>query len=137
MTQHQAAQAIPPHIWTRLIRDIEITPAYRFVALVLAAYADSEGRNVRPTQAKLVGLTGQSAKTVQNALARLQALGLLHLNHRPTGPGDAAVYHLVLPLDLPEQRRRNGSSASTTRQHHLKLVVPAETQSFGRSATTS
>ena len=126
----QAAPAVPapssisPTVWSHLVRDHNMAPSYRFVALALATYADADGHSVHPTRARLMELTGLPEKTIKNALERLQALGLIRLVHRPTGPGDAAVYRLSLPLDSFGRRRRNTPKSGPHTRAALKLARP-------------
>ena len=123
-----APPSIPPTTWTRIVRDLDIPPALRFLALVLASFADADGRRVRLTRAALVQIVGGSDRRVKDQLRELRRLGFLHTFHSPTGPGDAAEYHLTLPLDLPGPRDGFLSLASRSRPHYstpLKIAASA------------
>lgn len=95
--------------WTRAISEAGLRRTERAVALTLPLYADPDGWEVRPGIVGLAEEVGASTKTIERALARLRALGLIIRTSRADRwRGLADVYRLVVP-----GRRSAGRSTDT------------------------
>lgn len=92
-----------------VLADPDIPPMTKFVALAMATYGDLDGRDVRPSNERLVADTGTSPSTVKRALAYLRDEKLIEsvggANRRR---GLAEEYHLAIPVDYLERHRSRG-----------------------------
>lgn len=90
--------------WERLVRRALLPKPVKLLALVLATYADPDGSRVRPGEAVLASVTGDSERNVRRLLRHLaDELGLLSQVTRGGGRGGrgrAAVWRLTIPVDL-------------------------------------
>lgn len=104
--------------WERVVRRIVMPKAVKFLALVLATYADGDGTRVRPGVDALIEDTESSDATVRRQLKQLRdKYGLIEQTRRGGGRGGKGKtndYRLVIPPDLldrcevraPGERRR-------------------------------
>jgi hypothetical protein len=90
--------------WERRVRDDDdVTAGLLLTALVVATYADRDGRNVRPTVARIARNAGYAVtpggrcRRVSKHLSDLRRLGYLH-EVAAGGGGRATRYELALPL---------------------------------------
>ena len=91
--------------WERVVRRVQTHSTTKYLALVLATYADQDGSRIRPGVERLALVMCVSEKTVKRAFAELRALGLVERTkqgnrHR----GLADEYRLTVPstqLDEP------------------------------------
>lgn len=107
--------------WERLVRRTVMPMRVKFLAFVLASYADADGSNVRPGVERLSDITGLGTATVKRSLKALRVeYGLLDQVKRGggrTGRGSVTLYRLTLPEDLldrvellsPDDRRERNS----------------------------
>jgi hypothetical protein len=89
--------------WERIVRRIVMPHPVKFVALVLATYADPDGSRVRPGNPVLADVTGMSVATIKRYLSRLRRMQLIALARRGGGRGGkgaASEYQLTIPADL-------------------------------------
>lgn len=86
-------------------------PRLKLVALALADMADDDGR-CWPGVATLCRKTGQSERTVQSALAELEAGGSLRRDERP---GRSSVYHIT-PADFAPPQDSHPTPAESAPQ---------------------
>jgi DNA-binding transcriptional ArsR family regulator len=89
--------------WERMIRRALIPLTVKGIALILASYADGDGRNARPGERRMIAVTGTSESTVRRALAELRRLGLVERVFQGGSVGrrgQADEYRLTLPADL-------------------------------------
>jgi hypothetical protein len=89
--------------WERLVRRMTLPRPQKFLAFVLATYADPDGTRVRPGVEVLADVTCQSEKNVRRHLAELRGLQLIELVSRGGGRGGAgrtSEYRLTIPTDL-------------------------------------
>ncbi|WP_156370702.1 helix-turn-helix domain-containing protein [Nocardia arizonensis] len=87
--------------WERIARRVQMHSTTKFLALMLATYADSDGTRIRPGVERLALVMCVSEKTVKRAFADLRALGLVERTkqgnrHR----GLADEYRLTVPSTL-------------------------------------
>jgi hypothetical protein len=89
--------------WERLVRRAQLPKPLKFLALVMATYADPDGSRVRPGLPVLSAVTGDSERHVSRLLTALVDSGLLEQVARGGGRGNrgrASVYRLTIPADL-------------------------------------
>jgi hypothetical protein len=90
--------------WERILRRTVLPLRVKFLAFVLASYADADGSNVRPGIERLADVTGLGTATVKRSLKALRdEYGLLEQVRRGGGRGGtgaAAAYRLTIPEDL-------------------------------------
>jgi hypothetical protein len=79
----------------------------KYLALMLATYADPDGSRVRPGLPVLAAVTGYEERTVRRHLRRLtDDFGLVQQTARGggrKGQGRASTYRLTIPVDLLER----------------------------------
>lgn len=92
--------------WERIMRRVRLgMPMAKYVGLVLAQYANTDGTNAFPSQDKLARVCEVSEKTVRTALAELRDRGLIVRVRKGGLRGTQAisdVYNLAIPADLLE-----------------------------------
>jgi hypothetical protein len=102
-----AAEPCGRYEWERIVRRAVIPKAVKYVAFVLATYADPDGTRVRPGMDVLAAVTGEGVSTVRRRVSKLRGTyGLLEMVSRGggrNGRGKAAEFRLVLPTDLLER----------------------------------
>lgn len=101
----------------------------RHVLAALAEHAHSNGRNAYPAVPLLQWKTGYSRRTVQEALGRLEAAGLIEDSGTRNG---ATVWALAMHLQRPasdkaeinaETEQRRAATAARVRRHRSKDVT--------------
>lgn len=98
-----APRPVGRYEWEALLRRAELPKDIKYVGLLLATFADSDGSRVRPGEAELALAAGEGASTVRKRVKVLRELGLIALVARGGGRGGkfkASVYRLTMPLDL-------------------------------------
>ena len=91
------------HRWEQAFRDTDdLDPTSRLVGLMLATYANSDGANARPGQARLATTTGLADRTVRKHLALLIEAKWIEAQSRkpvdnPRRGGIATTYQLTIP----------------------------------------
>jgi DNA-binding transcriptional ArsR family regulator len=88
--------------WERALRRLTLSKDTRYVALVLATYADRDGSNAHPGQDVLAADCEVTDRTVRRHLARLLELGLIVRTFSGSTAGRrqlADVWQLTLPPD--------------------------------------
>jgi hypothetical protein len=101
-----APQPIGRYEWERILRRAVLPKDVKYIALLLATWADPDGTRVRPGVAELAASAEQGEATVRRRVAVLRDLGFLILVSRGGGrggAGKAAEYRLSLPADLLER----------------------------------
>lgn len=116
----------------------DLAPALKPIAAALASFADDDGRRIRPSVARVAWMVGRSERTVQTALTKLRAGGILtvvfqatqhrateyqlHADKLPARPGwapargEIAAAPLAPPVDPPGvQSDASRGEASCTR----------------------
>ena len=119
MSEAPNAKPTPRYEWERLVRRAKMPRAHKFLAFVLATYADPDGSRVRPGNEVLAAVTDQSERSVKRSLAALRSLGFLTVARRGggrSGTGKATTYQLSIPVDLMEM---------------VELLGPGETPDSG------
>lgn len=90
--------------WERIMRRVRFgSPMTKYVGMVLAQYANTDGSNAFPSQDKLARVCEVSEKTVRTALGEMRARGLIVRDRKGGMRGTQAfsdVYHLAIPADL-------------------------------------
>lgn len=102
--------------WERIVRRVQMHSTTKFLALMLATYADQDGTRVRPGVEKLVLVMCVSEKTVKRALSDLRDIGLIQRTKQGNRhAGMADEYRLVCPSNLmdrpmlsPEEEKSTG-----------------------------
>jgi hypothetical protein len=88
------------------MRRCQMKPLTKYVGMVLAQYANSDGTNAFPAVAKLARVTCLSERSVRTALTELRGLGLIKRVQKGGMRGTQAipdVHCLVIPADLLER----------------------------------
>lgn len=90
--------------WERVVRRVQTHSTTKYLALVMATYADQDGSRIRPGVERLALVMCVSEKTVKRAFADLRALGLIERTkqgnrHR----GLADEYRLTVPSTLLDE----------------------------------
>lgn len=89
--------------WTDVVRRARLGKTTKYIALVLATYADyRDGARIWPGLWRLVWDAEVDIKTVRKVLAELVQVGLIEQVRPPRGRGGAAEYRLILGPDLLE-----------------------------------
>ncbi|MGW5518491.1 helix-turn-helix domain-containing protein [Nocardia africana] len=87
--------------WERIIRRLSIPSQQKFLALMLATYADPDGSRVHPGVERLARVMGVTDRTVKRSLAELRSLGLVELVKQGNRWAHKAdEYRLTTPVDL-------------------------------------
>ncbi|ORL01796.1 hypothetical protein A6F55_19075 [Prescottella equi] len=87
--------------WERIIRRVEIPSGVKFLALMLATYADPDGSRVHPGVERLARVMGVSEPTVKRSMAVLRSYGLIVLVKQGNRwANQADDYQLTVPSDL-------------------------------------
>lgn len=93
--------------WERLVRRIVMPKEDKFLALMMATWADLDGTRVRPGTRWLMNATGDSERTVRRHITLLtKQWGLIELVSRGGGRGGqgrASEWRLTIPVDLLER----------------------------------
>lgn len=92
--------------WERLVRRCRIDPLTKYVGMMLAQYANSDGTQAFPSVATLARVTGLSERRVRTSLTELRALGLIKRVQKGGMRGTQAypdVHVLTIPADLFER----------------------------------
>lgn len=88
--------------WQQAIRESDLTPTERLVALMLSTWMQIDGTGAHPGISKLCAATGRRRRdTVTAALATLERKGYLECVHRGGLNAGASSYVARLPLDTP------------------------------------
>lgn len=99
----EAPQPIDRFDWQRIIRRLEIPSGVKFLALMLATYADPDGTRVHPGVKRLARVMDVSEPTVKRSMAVLRSLGLVVLVKQGNRwANQADEYRLTVPMDLLE-----------------------------------
>ncbi|WP_378735368.1 helix-turn-helix domain-containing protein [Nocardia brasiliensis] len=90
--------------WERIARRVQMHSTTKYLALMMATYADADGSRIRPGVERLALVMCVSEKTVKRAFADLRALGLIERTkqgnrHR----GLADEYRLTVPSTLLDE----------------------------------
>lgn len=84
--------------WTKHLRYVRVKKTTKLVGLMLATFANPDGREAYPGVARLSVACGMDYKTVKRALAELLAAGLIVKADDHSGTrGRYNVYYLTLP----------------------------------------
>ncbi|MFE7799051.1 helix-turn-helix domain-containing protein [Nocardia sp. NPDC057440] len=102
--------------WERIIRRLRIPAKDKYLALMLATYAESDGSRVFPGVDRLALVMCTGTATVKRQLATLRDLGLVErVKQGNRHAGLADEYRLTIPLNLsdfpmltPEEQARSG-----------------------------
>jgi len=90
--------------WERIMRRVRFgAPMTKYVGMVLAQYANTDGSNAFPSVDKLARVCEVSEKTVRTALGELRTRGLIVRTRRGGLRGTTAysdVHDLAIPADL-------------------------------------
>lgn len=83
----------------QVLLDFQARPAVHHIALILAVWADDEGRIQQISRPALSRLSGASQTTVKRALREMTEAGWLHTekHHRPQGRGTTNAYRIGKP----------------------------------------
>ena len=93
-----------PNDWVQIVRRARLRSTVKLVALVLATYADKDGRRIFPGVARLAVQSGVSYSTVRAAIAVLRRAGLIELVRRGARKAHRAdEYRLILAEDVLER----------------------------------
>jgi hypothetical protein len=89
--------------WTDLVRRARLGKTTKYVALMLATYADyRNGCRIRPGRSRLAWESEVDKKTVTKSLAELVRVGLIEVVRLPHGRDGAAEYRLIIGPDVLE-----------------------------------
>lgn len=105
--------------WERIVRRARIPAGTKYLALMLATYANADGTKVQPGVKRLAIVMQVSRKTVIRGFGDLRELGLVERvkqGNRHAQENDS--YRLTAPWDLPDSP-------------HMSLLDPDETEESG------
>lgn len=125
--------------WTAVpnavLTDTRLTPTERLLYVLLLSYDWQDGNGDRkgfcwPSQATLAELLGCTPRTVQAALARLEAVGLIRVDHRAGGPGGGSSNRYTLALCPSDTKSTSCRSPDTkpTSPSDTKYTSPSDTK---------
>ena len=127
--------------WERAIRHADLRPPMvKCVALMLATYANADGTNAHPSEDRLAGDIGISARAVRDYLDLLRRTGLIERTFGGSTGGRrklADCYSLALPADArarvtAEMERRDALAlAKKSRSEHRKPASGAAAEPEG------
>jgi hypothetical protein len=114
-----------PHDWILCARDHadELPPGARHALLVLATYADENGR-CYPSMRRLGAIMGVSKSAAQRRIEVLVALDWLLVEHVGRYVGDPNRYRIT-PTGCPHAARRNRPAGGTVREADDRYDRPA------------
>jgi DNA-binding transcriptional MocR family regulator len=97
-------EAFTRYEWERIMRRVRFgAPMTKYVGMVLAQYANTDGTNAFPSVDKLARVCEVSEKTVRTALGELRSRGLIVRTRKGGLRGTQAysdVHDLAIPADL-------------------------------------
>lgn len=94
--------------WERLVKAFPLPATVKLVALILATYADLNGRDVRPGEKELARSTGLGPRQIRRHLARLRDEGLIEpVAHGGSRLRYATMYRLTRPHDILDRLRED------------------------------
>ncbi|WP_426502915.1 helix-turn-helix domain-containing protein [Dactylosporangium sp. McL0621] len=99
MLEHADA-SITLRQWLDVVRRARLGRTPKAVALMLATYADNDGRRVFPGVARLAVDCELTYNVIQTALQRLRQAGLIEVVRKASRPGHADEYRLSLAVDV-------------------------------------
>jgi helix-turn-helix protein len=99
----------------RALNVSDVSLAERAVLLVLAWYADADGRRAYPSIATLAKQSSADVRTVQRVLTRLRSAGLVEVQERAFGhlPTCYALHLPDVPIPGTTPPRRNATPGTT------------------------
>lgn len=87
--------------WERVLRRVQMPSGAKFLALMMATYADQNGSRVRPGVERLARVMCMSEPTVKRSLSTLRDLGLIERTKQGNRhAGLADEYRLTVPSTL-------------------------------------
>lgn len=87
--------------WERIVRRVQMPSGTKYLALMMATYADQDGTRVRPGVECLGRVMCVSEKTVKRGLSELREIGLIQRTKQGNRhAGLADEYRLVCPSNL-------------------------------------
>lgn len=90
--------------WERIVRRMRMASGTKYLAVVLATYADQDGTRVRPGVECLARVMCVSEKTVKRALSDLRDMGLIQRTKQGNRhAGLADEYRLVHPSNMADR----------------------------------
>lgn len=91
--------------WIRIVRRLRLTSKDKYLALMLATYADEDGTRIFPGVKRLAAVMCVGEATVKRQLTTLRDLGLIERTKQGNRhAGLADTYRLTIPpnlMDLP------------------------------------
>lgn len=91
--------------WERIVRRVQMPSGTKYLALMLATYADQDGSRIRPGVERLALVMCVTDRTVKRSLSALRELGLIERTKQGNRhAGLADTYRLTVPstvLDEP------------------------------------
>lgn len=90
--------------WERIVKRVQMPSGAKFLALMLATYADQDGTRVRPGVERLARVMCVSEPTVKRSLSTLRNLGLVERTKQGNRYAKLAdEYRLTVPSTLFDQ----------------------------------
>lgn len=87
--------------WERIVRRVQMPKGTKYVAIMLATYADRDGTRVRPGVEGLALVMCVSEPTVKRGMSDLRKLGFIKLTKRGNRhTHQADTYRLTVPVNL-------------------------------------
>ncbi|WP_426513495.1 helix-turn-helix domain-containing protein [Dactylosporangium sp. McL0621] len=119
--------------WVDVVRRARLGRTPKAVALMLATYADNDGRHVFPGVARLAVDCELTYNVVQTALQRLRQAGLIDVVRKASRPGQADEYRLILAADVldridvltPGQHAGTASELAARRRGRYRPAAPS------------
>lgn len=103
-------EPLPDHLkpaavneWVVVFRRVIAEPSVKSVGLYAASYADPDGTNIFPGNARIANITGFSDRSVREAFRIIRDFGLMHRCSKGAAAGRRGMadeYRLTIPLDI-------------------------------------
>jgi hypothetical protein len=92
--------------WIPVFRRVIADPYVKNVGIWAATYADPDGSNIFPGNARIANVTGLSDRAVRDAFSIIRDFGLMHRCSKGSTAGRRGMadeYRLTIPLDIFER----------------------------------
>ncbi|NEW42754.1 helix-turn-helix domain-containing protein [Nocardia cyriacigeorgica] len=104
--------------WERIVRRMQMPHGAKYLALMLATYADGDGSRIRPGVERLSLVMCVTDRTVKRSLSVLRELGLIALTKKGNRHAKQAdEYRLTVPATLLDHSMLDPAETSLSGGH--------------------
>ncbi|AQA21724.1 hypothetical protein BTZ20_5642 [Rhodococcus sp. MTM3W5.2] len=101
MIEYEGPQPVRRFEWERIVRRASMPAGVKFLAFVLASYADGDGTRVHPSNIRLANVIEKTPRTVERGMAWLQSAGfIVRTKYGNRHIGLPNEYRLTVPADV-------------------------------------